>query len=77
MSCVELGGLCELLSVCVKMVSLLREAIAAKKSQNCGLFPYGGGGGTTPFQTFWGGFPLVFLVCLAFFWFSLNVFGFS
>ena len=22
----------------------LREAIAEKKSQNCGLFPYGGGG---------------------------------
>ena len=36
--------------------SQLREAIKAKKSQNCGLFPYGGGG-STPFHSFWGCFP--------------------
>ena len=36
---------------------VLREASNAKKSQNCGLFPYGGGGGSTPFRSFWGYFP--------------------
>ena len=35
----------------------LREAIRRKKSQNCGLFPYGGEGGSTPFHSFWGCFP--------------------
>ena len=29
---------------CRFLDSLFREAIKAKKSQNCGLFPYGGGG---------------------------------
>ena len=34
----------------------LREAIIVKKSQNCGLFPYGGGG-SIPFHSFRGCFP--------------------
>ena len=35
-----------------------REAIPEKKSQNCGLFPYGGGGGAQPHYIAFGGvFP--------------------
>ena len=34
----------------------LREAIIKKKSRFYGHFPYGGGGGSTPFHSFWGCF---------------------
>ena len=36
---------------------LLREASNAKKSQNCGLFPYGGGGSQPHSIAFGGVFP--------------------
>ena len=35
----------------------LREAITEKKSQNCGLFPYGGGGAQPHSIAFGGVFP--------------------
>ena len=40
----------------MEQMQIIREAISEKKSQNCGLFPYRGGG-STPFFSFWGCFP--------------------
>ena len=40
-----------------KVNLFLREAINAKKSQNCGLFPYGGGGPQPHSIAFGGVFP--------------------